>query len=142
MATYTQYAPPQWVHQVPGPSAPTELPFTIPVTLPSQVQSDTASTSRVKTSHPTSRELHNEVDVGPGIEPTPEESVSPEAPTKPSKKNRDMLRKRDQRADDRKQFKRICELLDISLSPKKTLANRSEYPCIHVSISLKVSCVS
>ena len=53
-----------------------------------------------------------------------------------------MLRKRDQRSDDRQQFARICELLEIPLTPKKTLARRSEYPCIHLFMSLKVLCVS
>ena len=43
-----------------------------------------------------------------------------------------MLRKRDQRADDRQHFARICELLEIPLSPKKTLARRSECPCIYL----------
>ena len=45
-----------------------------------------------------------------------------------------MLRKRDQRADDKKHLTRICELFDISLSPKKTLTHRSEHPCVHRSI--------
>lgn len=47
-----------------------------------------------------------------------------------------MLRKRDQRADDRQHFATICKLLEIPLSPKKTLARRSEYPRIHLFISL------
>jgi hypothetical protein len=143
IVTRNPFTPPQWTHRLPGPSAPTELPSTIiPETLPSHVQSYTPS--GMQASHWTSREHHNEPDVDPGTERAHVESVSPEASTRPgpSKKRKDMLRKRDQRADDRQHFARICELLEIPLNPKKTLARRSEYPRIHLFISLKVLCVS
>ncbi|KAF8495802.1 hypothetical protein F5888DRAFT_541863 [Russula emetica] len=123
IVTHNPFTLPQWTHGVPGPSAPTELPSTIiPDTLPLHVQSYTPS--GVQASHWTSREHHNEPDVDPGTERAHVESVSPEASTKPSKKRKDMLRKRDQRADDRQHFARICELLEIPLSPKKSLACR------------------
>jgi hypothetical protein len=51
------------------------------------------------------------------------------------KKKKDMERKRAQRSDDEKSFKKICELLKIPARPKKTLVRRSEYLCIHIFIS-------
>lgn len=133
---------PRWTHGVPGPSTPTELPPTItPDVLPSYVQSYTPPA--VQTSPQWTNKGHDiEPNVEPGIERDHVESVSPEASTRPSKKRKDMLRKRDQRAEDRQHFASICELLEIPLTPKKTLAHRSEYPCIHIStMSLKESCV-
>jgi hypothetical protein len=109
---------------VPWPPALTELPSTKP--------------SGVPAPHPISRGHHNEPDVDPGTELAHVESVSPEASTRPSKKRRDMLRKRDQRADDRQHFARICDLLEIPLGPKKTLARRSECPCIYLIYVIEV----
>lgn len=118
---------PRWADRVPGPSAPTESPSAIiPDMLPSHVQS--YAPSGVQVSHWTTREHHDEPDVDPGTDRAHVESVSPEASTKPSKKRKDMLRKRDQRADDRQHYVRICKLLEIPLTPKKTLARRSEFP--------------
>ena len=114
----TQFTPPQWtdapqwIYGVPRPSTPTELS---PTTIP---------------------------DVEPGAEHANAESVPPEASPRPSKKGKDMLRKRDQRADDKQHFAEICELLEIPSTPKRTLAHRSECPCIHLFMTLKESCVS
>jgi hypothetical protein len=143
IVTHDPFTLPRWTERVPGPSAPTEPPSTIiPDMLPSHVQSYTPS--GVQAPHWTSGEHHNEPDIDPGTDRAHVESVSesPEASTTPSKKRKDMLRKRDQRADDRQHFARICKLLKIPLSPKKTLTQRSEYPCIHLFMSLKVLCVS
>ncbi|KAI0275954.1 hypothetical protein BGY98DRAFT_1098498 [Russula aff. rugulosa BPL654] len=110
--------------EVHGPSTPTELPPTIiPDVLPSYVQSHTPPT--VQTSPQWANKEHDiEPDVGPGTERDHVESDSPEASTRPSKKRKDMLRKRDQRAEDRQHFASICELLEIPLTPKKTLSHR------------------
>jgi hypothetical protein len=43
-----------------------------------------------------------------------------------TKKEKDLVRKRIQRRDDKKDFAKICELLNIKLGPKKTLVHRSE----------------
>jgi len=129
IVTHNPSTLPLWTHRVPGPSesARTELSSTtISDTLPSHVQS--CAPSGVQASHWTSREHHNEPDAGTGTEHAHVESVSPGASTKSSKKRKDMLRKRDQRSDDRQDFARICDLLEIQLGPKKTLARRSEYP--------------
>ncbi|KAN0105603.1 hypothetical protein V8E52_010897 [Russula decolorans] len=125
IVTHNPFTLPQWTRSVPGPSAPTEPPSTIiPDMLPSHVQSYTPS--GVQAPHWTSGEHHNEPDIDPGTDRAHVESVSesPEASTTPSKKRKDMLRKRDQRADDRQHFARICKLLKIPLSPKKTLTQR------------------
>jgi hypothetical protein len=141
MVTRDQLTPPQWTHGDPGPSAPAELPPTIMSDIVfSPVQSYTPPA--VQATQLASREYHNEPDVEPGTERTNVESVSPEASTTPSKKRKDMLRKRDQRAEDRQHFAEICELLEIPLTPKRTLAHRSEYPCIHLFMSLKELCIS
>jgi hypothetical protein len=129
IVTHDPFTLPRWTDRVPGPSAPTESPSTIiPDMLPLHVQSYTPSGPEVPASHWTSREHHDEPDVDPGTDRAHVESVSPEASTKPSKKRKDMLRKRDQRADDGQHFVRICKLLEIPLTPKKSLARRSEYP--------------
>lgn len=52
-----------------------------------------------------------------------------------------MLRKRDQRADDRQHFAKICKLLKIPLSPKNTLAQRSECPFVHLFVSERIMCL-
>lgn len=49
-----------------------------------------------------------------------------------------MLRKRGQRAEDRQNFAKICELLEIPLNPQNTLTCRSESPCNNPILSLKV----
>jgi hypothetical protein len=145
MVTHNQleFTPPQRTHGAPGPSTPTELPPTIiPDVLPSYVQSYTPPA--VQTSPQWTNKEHDiEPDVGPGAERDHVESVSPEASTRPSKKRKDMLRKRDQRAEDRQHFASICALLEIPLTPNKTLSHRSAYPCIHtVTMSLKELCAS
>lgn len=123
IVTHNQFTPPQWTHRAPGPSASRGLPSTtIPDTLTSHVQLYIPPVEQA--SHWTSREHRNEPDVNPGTERADVESVSPEVSTTPSKKRKDMLRKRNQRANDRQYFARICELLEIPLSPKKTLAQR------------------
>jgi hypothetical protein len=62
--------------------------------------------------------------------PTPEASRKHE-----QKKERDKERKRAERAHNSLDNARICELLEIPLTPKKTLANRSEClgPCMYSS---------
>jgi hypothetical protein len=61
---------------------------------------------------------------------------------KQAKKKRDMVRKRVQRSDDSQDLARICELLKIPLSPKKTLARRSEYLFIHLYIFVRgIECI-
>jgi hypothetical protein len=47
------------------------------------------------------------------------------------KKEKDMLRKRAQRLEDRQHFARICKLLKIPSSPRTTLVRRSEYLYFH-----------
>ena len=142
--THSPFTLPQWTPNDPGPSAPTGLPPTMsPHTLLSSSRLQSYTPSGVQGPHGTSRGHHNEPDVDTGAQGSLVESVSPGASAKPSKKRKDMLRKRDQRADDRQHFARICELLDIPTSPKKTLARRSEYPCtIHIFMTLKVLRVS
>jgi hypothetical protein len=46
------------------------------------------------------------------------------------KKERDKRRKRAERSNNSKVYAKICELLDIDLGPKNTLANRSECLCV------------
>lgn len=138
--THDPFTSPQWTQRVPGPSAPTEfklLSTNIPDTSSSPSHVPSYTPPRVQTSHWTSRD-HNQPGVDPGIERARSESVSPEESTRPSKKKKDMLRKRGQRAEDRQNFARICELLEIPLSPQNTLTCRSECPCIHPFLSLKV----
>ena len=128
IATHNQRLLPQRTHRVTGPSASMELlvsPTIIPDILPSHVD---YTPSGVQAPHLTSTEHRHEPDERDHVE-----SPSPEVSTKPSKKRKDVLRKRAQRADDSQHFTRICELLEIPLSPKKTLAYRSEYPCIRLS---------
>ncbi len=61
---------------------------------------------------------------------------------KQTKQKRDMVRKRVQRSDDSQDLARICELLKIPLSPKKTLARRSEYLFIHLYIFVRgIECI-
>jgi len=50
------------------------------------------------------------------------------------KKERDKNRKRVERSDKTRDNEKICELLDISLIPKKTLANRSECLCVFILV--------
>jgi hypothetical protein len=47
------------------------------------------------------------------------------------KRERDKNRKRDERSNIAQDNEKICELLDVPLTPKNTLANRSECQCIH-----------
>jgi hypothetical protein len=47
------------------------------------------------------------------------------------KKERDKNRKRDERSDNAQDHEKICRLLDIPLTPKKTLAKRSECLWFH-----------
>ena len=47
------------------------------------------------------------------------------------KRERDKERKKIERSSDKRTYKRICELLEISLAPRNTLADRSEFLCIH-----------
>ncbi len=129
IVTHNRLTPSQLTHRVPGPSGPTRLPSTIiPGYLPLHVDSHS----------PTG--VHTEPYGDPGTESAHAESVSA-ASTKPSKKRKDMLRKRDQRADDRNHFAKICALLDIQLNPKNTLARRSECLCINLFMSLDVLCI-
>jgi len=48
------------------------------------------------------------------------------------KRKRDKARKRDERSNDLVTYTNICELLEIRLTPKKTLAKRGEYSCTHL----------
>lgn len=47
------------------------------------------------------------------------------------KKERDKARKRTERHKDAQDYARICELLEIALTPRSSLAHRSECLCIH-----------
>jgi hypothetical protein len=47
-----------------------------------------------------------------------------------AKKERDKQRKRSERSTNSEVYENICTLLNISLSPKKTLANRSKCLCV------------
>lgn len=47
------------------------------------------------------------------------------------KRERDKARKKIERRKDADDYARICEVLDISLTPRSTLAHRSEFLCIH-----------
>jgi hypothetical protein len=47
------------------------------------------------------------------------------------KRERDKERKRTERSNNARDYARICTLLDISLTPNNTLANRGECLCIH-----------
>ncbi len=130
MVTHTPFSSlPQWTHRVAGSSSSASrgLPSTIsPDVLPSPAKSYTPPGARAE----------------PREDPGTERASASASPTKPLKKRKDMLRKRDQRADDRQYFARICELLEIPASPKKTLARRSKYPCIHLFVSLEVLSIS
>jgi hypothetical protein len=55
------------------------------------------------------------------------EQVEDTTPKRLTKKEREMLRKRAQRLNDIREFRKICELLEIQEGPKNTLVHRSEY---------------
>ena len=61
--------------------------------------------------------------------PTTEEASRRHEEKTRAKKERDKIRKRNERSDISQYQERICELLDIPLLPKNTLASRSE--CYH-----------
>jgi len=59
-------------------------------------------------------------------EPTTEEASRRHEEKTRAKKERDKTRKRNERSDNSQYYARICELLEIPLLPKNTLASRSE----------------
>ena len=63
-----------------------------------------------------------------GVVATPGQRATTQHQTK---KEKDMLRKRSQRLEDRQYFARICKLLKIPSSPRSTLVRRSEYLYFH-----------
>lgn len=54
------------------------------------------------------------------------------APKRQKKKERDRERKRTERSNTSQDYEKICELLNVPLNPKKTLASRSECLCVHL----------
>ena len=47
------------------------------------------------------------------------------------KRAKDKERKKAERSNDKRAYERICEVLEISLTPRNTLADRSECLCLH-----------
>ena len=73
---------------------------------------------------------------GPSLSPAQEQSPTTQDASRTyeeklqAKKERDKLRKRSERLTNSEVYANICTLLDIPLSPKKALANRSK--CLRV----------
>jgi hypothetical protein len=88
-------------------------PFTSPFPPPSAESHSQMQESGVQDDHADARSSH--------------EQVEDTTPKRLTKKEREMLRKRAQRLNDIREFRKICELLEIQEGPKNTLVHRSEY---------------
>jgi hypothetical protein len=69
--------------------------------------------------------LHGQVE-GTTLSPVAAQGQSATTSRQMKKKEKDVIRKRVQRLDDKQDFAKICELLHIELRPQKTLVHRSE----------------
>ena len=76
--------------------------------------------------YPSSPHGHAEGTAHPGLNAATQTSQRRER-----KKEKDKTRKRNQRSRKAQDEQRICDLLEIRLKPKNTLAHRSECLCIH-----------
>ena len=61
-----------------------------------------------------------------GQNATAQEASSQREQKGQGKRAKDRERKKAERSNDKRAYERICELLEISMSPRNTLADRSE----------------
>ena len=111
------------VQGAPGPSDPLRLLSTMIVDVSSPPSGELSSES-VAHNYPSSP--HGHAGTAQGLNALAQASQRRER-----KKDKDKTRKRNQRSRKAQDEESICDLLEIPLKPKNTLAHRSEYLCIY-----------